>query len=176
MGTRFLLTKESTVPDDIKRIYLDTATNGTVVTRAIDGYPQRVIRTKLIDALDKAGAVTRFPKAAMNALALMKQTKTSLLGLLREGWAMKKGQQLTWSQLAMAANAPMLTKASLVDGRPGVGVLPTGQVVGTIEELPTVAELIERIVTEAHDTLAHLNGAAPSADAAPHAQPARSLT
>jgi len=58
----------------------------------------------------------------------------------------------------MAANAPMMTKAALVDGRTDVGVLPTGQVVGTIDELPTVAELISRIVTEANSTLARLCG------------------
>ena len=28
----------------------------------------------------------------------------------------------------------------MVDGRADVGILPTGQVVGVIEELPTVAE------------------------------------
>jgi NAD(P)H-dependent flavin oxidoreductase YrpB (nitropropane dioxygenase family) len=37
-----------------------------------------------------------------------------------------------------------------------VGVLPTGQVVGVIEELPTVAELIGTIVTEANATLERL--------------------
>jgi NAD(P)H-dependent flavin oxidoreductase YrpB (nitropropane dioxygenase family) len=56
----------------------------------------------------------------------------------------------------MAANAPMMTKAALVDGRTDVGVLPTGQVVGEIEELPTVAELIERIVAEASGVLVRL--------------------
>ena len=64
---------------------------------------------------------------------------------------MQKSQDLTWSQLAMAANTPMLTKASMVDGRPEVGILPTGQVVGVIDELPTVAELIDRIMAEADD-------------------------
>ena len=37
---------------------------------------------------------------------------------------MKKGNELTWSQVVMAANAPMMTKAALVDGRTDVGVLP----------------------------------------------------
>ncbi|MGB5267054.1 MAG: nitronate monooxygenase, partial [Polyangiales bacterium] len=41
MGTRFLLTKESQVPEHVKQIYLDTKANGTVVTKAVDGYPQR---------------------------------------------------------------------------------------------------------------------------------------
>ena len=71
---------------------------------------------------------------------------------------MKEGNELSWSQVLMAANAPMMTKAALVDGRTDVGVLPTGQVVGVIDELPTVAELIGRIVTEANATLARLTG------------------
>ena len=49
----------------------------------------------------------------------------------------------------MAANAPMLIKATMVDGKPEVGILPTGQVTGVIDELPTVAELLDRIVAEA---------------------------
>ncbi len=71
---------------------------------------------------------------------------------------MKEGNELTWSQVVMAANAPMMTKAALVDGRTDVGVLPTGQVVGVIDELPTVAELIGRIVAEANATLERLTG------------------
>jgi NAD(P)H-dependent flavin oxidoreductase YrpB (nitropropane dioxygenase family) len=37
-----------------------------------------------------------------------------------------------------------------------VGILPTGQGVGVIEELPTVAELIARIMAEADATLGRL--------------------
>ena len=62
---------------------------------------------------------------------------------------MRKSQDLTWSQLAMAANAPMLIKAALVDGHDEVGVLPTGQVTGVVDELPTVADLLDRIAAEA---------------------------
>ena len=156
MGTRFLLTQESQVPDHVKQVYLDTKANGTVVTKAVDGHPQRVIRTFLIDQLEKASPLTRFPRAALNALSLMKVTGTSLPELLEEGIAMKQNQELTWAQLAMAANAPMLTKASMVDGRIEAGVLPTGQVAGVIDEIPTVAELLRRIMTEARETLERL--------------------
>ena len=156
MGTRFLLTQESQVPDHVKQIYLQTRPDGTVVTRAVDGYPQRVIRTRLIDQLEKASFLTRFPRAALNALSLMKITGTSLPELLEEGLAMKQSQELTWAQLAMAANAPMLTKAAIVDGKVEAGILPTGQIAGVIDEIPTVAELLERIMAEARATLARL--------------------
>ena len=156
MGTRFLLTQDSQVPDHVKQIYLDTKANGTIVTKAVDGHPQRVIRTFLIDQLEKANPLTRFPRAALNALSLMKVTGTSLPELLEEGIAMKQNQELTWAQLAMAANAPMLTKASMVDGRVEAGILPTGQIAGVIDEIPTVAELLQRIIAEAEETLDRL--------------------
>jgi NAD(P)H-dependent flavin oxidoreductase YrpB (nitropropane dioxygenase family) len=76
--------------------------------------------------------------------------------LLREGLAMKKSQDLTWAQLALAANAPMLTKATMVDGHPEVGILPTGQGVGAIDELPTCQELIDRVVAQATASLDRL--------------------
>ena len=163
MGTRFLLTKESTVPDEVKAIYLQAGVKDTVVTRAVDGYPQRVIRTKLIEMLEKAGPVGRFPKAALNALRLSRLTETSAGDLLREGLSMKKNKALSWSQLAMAANAPMLTRASMVEGRPEAGILPTGQVVGLIEALPTVAEVIAEIIDEAQETLSRLGASSAEA-------------
>ena len=61
----------------------------------------------------------------------------------------------------MAANTPMLLKAAMVDGRPEVGMLPTGQVVGVIDDLPTVAELIDRIIAEAEATLTRLTALDP---------------
>ncbi|MGH9033366.1 MAG: NAD(P)H-dependent flavin oxidoreductase [Acidimicrobiia bacterium] len=156
MGTRFLLTRESTVPDAVKAIYLGTPVTGTVVTKAVDGYPQRVIRTDTVDHLEGAGRLTALPRAVKNALAFRKLTGARLRDLLREGRAMRKSQELTWSQVVMGANAPMLTKAAMVDGRPEVGILPTGQGVGVIDELPTVAELVERIIGEADETLERL--------------------
>jgi NAD(P)H-dependent flavin oxidoreductase YrpB (nitropropane dioxygenase family) len=72
--------------------------------------------------------------------------------------AMKQNQELSWAQLAMAANAPMLTKASMVDGKVEAGILPTGQIAGVIDEIPTVAELLRRIMAEAEQTLERLKG------------------
>jgi NAD(P)H-dependent flavin oxidoreductase YrpB (nitropropane dioxygenase family) len=158
MGTRFLLSRESRVPDGVKSEYLKTPVTGTVVTTAIDGYPQRVIRTDFVEHLERGGRVLSFPRAAWNAWKFRKLTGTSIRDLLTEGKAMHDNQGLKWSQVALAANAPMLTKATMVDGKAEVGILPTGQVVGVIEELPTVAELIERIIAEADATLARLQG------------------
>ena len=156
MGTRFLLTQESRVPDDVKQVYLQTPVTGTVVSTAVDGAPQRVIRTDLVDHLEHSGRVRALPRALANARAFRKETDTTFLALLKEGRAMKHGNDLSWPQVVMAANAPMMTKAALVDGRTDVGVLPTGQVVGEIAELPTVEELVSRIMDEAGHVLDRL--------------------
>jgi NAD(P)H-dependent flavin oxidoreductase YrpB (nitropropane dioxygenase family) len=157
MGTRFLLTSDSSVPDNVKALYLATPVTGTVVTTAIDGAPQRVIATDMIRRLE-AARLTRFPRAAANALRFRRLTGTSMRALLAEGIRMKKAQDLTWGQMALAANAPMLTRATMVDGRTEVGILPTGQGVGSIDELPSVADLVARIVAEATETLDRLCG------------------
>ena len=74
--------------------------------------------------------------------------------MIREGLAMKRHGELDWSQVIMAANAPMLYRSALLDGDPDLGVMATGQVVGLIDDLPTCAELIDRIIAEAEAVLA----------------------
>ena len=156
MGTRFLLTQESHVPPAVKARYTSATVFDTVVTTALDGAPQRVIRTDVVDRLERSPWLLRFPRAAVAALRFRKETGTSLRDLLNEGAAMRRNQDLTLSQLAMAANAPMLIKATMVDGKPEVGILPTGQVTGVIDELPTVAALLARIESDAEITLKRL--------------------
>lgn len=160
MGTRFLLTQESRVPDEVKKVYLQTPVTGTVVSTAVDGAPQRVIRTELVDHLERSSWLRNMPRALANAHAFRRQSDTTLVALVKEGRAMKRGNDLSWPQVMMAANAPMMTKAALVDGRTDAGVLPTGQVVGEIGELPTVAQLIERIIGEATGVLDRFGTAA----------------
>jgi NAD(P)H-dependent flavin oxidoreductase YrpB (nitropropane dioxygenase family) len=156
MGTRFLLTQESTVPDAVKQFYLGRTVADTVVTARIDGVPHRVLRTEFVDELEHTNVVTSLPRAVRNAFAFKKLSGTSWPAMLREGRAMKKEGDLKWTQVVLAANTPMLLRAGLVEGRLDAGVLSSGQATGVIDDLPTVAELIARIMTEAETTLKHL--------------------
>ncbi len=158
MGTRFLLTSDSTVPDAVKDVYLGKAVTDTVVTTQVDGVPHRVLRSSLVDALERSGAVGRLMRSARNANDFRKLSHTTWPAMVREGLAMRKSQELTWSQVLMAGNTPMLLKAAMVDGRPDLGVMASGQVVGVIDDLPSCAELIERIVSEADAVLRRFQG------------------
>ena len=86
-------------------------------------------------------------------MALRRQTGARIGELLRSGLAMRRNERLTRSQMVMAANAPMLAKKGMQDGDPVNGYLPSGTVAGVINDRPTCAELVERIVTEAQQTL-----------------------
>lgn len=156
MGTRFLLTRESTVPDSVKRTYLERGLNDTVVTTKVDGMPHRVLRTELVEELERSGRLTGLVHAARNTVRFRRITGVSWRGLVREGLAMYRSGDRTWSQLVMAANTPMLLRAGLVQGDTGAGVLASGQVVGMLDDLPTVAELIHDIVRDAEGRLKDL--------------------
>lgn len=156
MGTRFLLTRESTVPEAVKREYLARGLDGTVVTTRVDGMPHRVLRTQLVEHLEKSSRVAGFWHAARNARRFRNLTGSSWRGLIREGLATKHGKDQSWAQLIMAANTPMLLRAGLVEGRTDAGVLASGQVVGMLDDLPPVADLVTGIVADAEKILRDL--------------------
>ena len=156
MGTRFLLTSDSPVPDAIKALYLKAAVTDTVVTTRVDGWAHRVLRTPFIERLLRTGAWTTLPRALANAVRFQRMSGARWSDLIREALAMRRNQQLSWSQTLMAANTPMLLHASMVKGDLRSGVMAGGQVTGVIDDLPSCQELIARIVREAEAVLARL--------------------
>ncbi|HEY4331927.1 MAG TPA: nitronate monooxygenase [Ilumatobacteraceae bacterium] len=159
MGTRFLLTSDSAVPQSVKDYYLGRSVTDTTVSKQVDGVPHRVLNTELINQLESgSGKLLALPRAAINALRFRKLTHTSIKAMLTEGLAMRKSLDLSWAQMLMAANTPMLLKAALVDGKLDSGVMASGQVVGVIDDLPSCAELINRIIAEADEVLSRLGG------------------
>ncbi|MFD4624810.1 NAD(P)H-dependent flavin oxidoreductase [Streptomyces sp. NPDC058475] len=161
MGTRFLLTSDSTVPDAVKAKYLAATVKDVTVTTAVDGLPHRMLRSELVDSLEKSGRTKALVRAVRQAAGFRKISGLTWPQMVRDGLAMKHGKDLSWSQVLLAANTPMLLKSSMVDGRTDLGVMASGQVAGVIEDLPTCAELIDRVMAEADETL----GALPSPDA-----------
>jgi NAD(P)H-dependent flavin oxidoreductase YrpB (nitropropane dioxygenase family) len=161
MGTRFLLTSDSPVPDAVKQVYLASDLTGTVVTTQVDGVPHRVLRTPLVERLEHAGTIRRGARSARHAAAFKKISGLSWPQMIRQGRAMRRGTELTWGQVLMAANTPMLLRAAMVDGRPDLGLMSAGQVTGLIDDLPSCADLITRIMSEADECLARLRGLSP---------------
>ncbi|WP_324784347.1 NAD(P)H-dependent flavin oxidoreductase [Streptomyces sp. H51] len=158
MGTRFLLTSDSPVPDAVKAKYLAATVKDVTLTTKVDGLPHRMLRTDMVDGLERSGRVSALLRAVRHAAAFRRESGMSWPAMVRDGLAMKHGKELTWSQVLLAANTPMLLRASLVEGRTDIGVMAAGQVTGVIDDLPSCAELVERIMDEAGRTLRRLPG------------------
>ncbi|GAB25240.1 putative oxidoreductase [Gordonia polyisoprenivorans NBRC 16320 = JCM 10675] len=153
MGTRFLLTSDSAVPDAVKQEYLARGLGDTVVSVKVDGMPHRVLRTPLVEALESGSAVKALVAAARNANEFKQLTGMRWTTMLRDGRAMRRSGERTWQQIIMAGNTPMLLRAGLVEGDTRAGVLASGQVVGMIDDLPSCDELIQSIMMQAHERL-----------------------
>jgi NAD(P)H-dependent flavin oxidoreductase YrpB (nitropropane dioxygenase family) len=157
MGTRFLMTKESPVPRETLQRYIDCKNPGDIiVSRAMDGLPQRMIMNELLSSLEKAGPARKLWIALTNAWAFHKHTGGSMAGLLQSAWAMHRDAEIPTAQAIMSANAPMIIQKAMVDGQPADGVLPSGQVAGVIDELLSCEDLINSIVREAEQRLTEL--------------------
>src|SRR4029077_10989401 len=117
MGTRFLLNRDSPVADVVKRAYLASDVTGTLVTSRADGVPHRLLRTPLVERLDRAGAAGALSglvrsargagaagrrrgvvRSARSASAFRRPSGQTWPELIREGRAMRCGSGLTWGQ------------------------------------------------------------------------------
>ena len=152
MGTGFLITSDSTVPDAVKARYLAATVKDITVTTAVDGLPHRMLRTDLVSALERSGRAKALFQAVRRAAGFRKLSGLTWRRMVRDGLALKHGKELSWSQVLLAANTPMLLKSAMVDGRTDLGVMASGQVAGVIDDLPSCAELVERIMKEADET------------------------
>jgi len=157
MGTRFLMSQESPVPAATKAEYVKAPTEKIIVSKKLDGMPQRMINNGYLQALDSTSNLGMLVMAMVNGLKFTKLTGGTLFGMLTSAWQMKKSNGLTLGQTMMSANAPMMIQEAMVNGHPENGILPSGQVAGTIDSVPTCAELIAAMAEQAEATLARLD-------------------
>jgi NAD(P)H-dependent flavin oxidoreductase YrpB (nitropropane dioxygenase family) len=172
MGTRFLISQESPVPQHVKERYLAASATDTVVTTKVDGVPNRVLRSPFVDQLESTTVVTALPRAVRNAFTWKKISGTSWKDMVKEGLAMKGHGDVGWLGVIQAANTPILYRSVMVEGDVEHGVMSSGQAVGAIDDLPTVDALIQRIMWEAHDVLERLRGIESVPIEGPHAESA----
>jgi NAD(P)H-dependent flavin oxidoreductase YrpB (nitropropane dioxygenase family) len=156
MGTRFLLTRESPVPDAAKAAYLKAETDQIIVTTRLDGIPQRMIRTKLMDRIEKSGRVGMWLRALEAGREMKRQTGASWLDFIKAARGMTGHGDVPLKQAMMAATMPMLIQKAVVHGDIENGVMATGVVGGRITEVPTCEQLVDRIMAEARARLAAL--------------------
>ncbi|MBU6269402.1 MAG: nitronate monooxygenase [Sphingomonadales bacterium] len=156
MGTRFLMTAESPVPAAPKAAYVKAGTGDIAVSTKVDGIPQRMILNPLLRRIEASGKLGMWKRAIEAGLEMKRQTGMSWGQVLTTARGMTSHGEMPLAQAMMAAAAPMMIQRAVVSGDAEHGLMATGVVAGRIRDLPTCADLIAGIETEARARIAAL--------------------
>jgi enoyl-[acyl-carrier protein] reductase II len=152
MGTRFMTTKESPLHQTYQALSLEKDASDTLYSDRFDGLPCRVLKTPAAIKSIKRGL--NLPAALINSRDIAQMLNLPyfklFIGTLASGWK-------NAIMMAFMANAFKAIRIATEDGDTREGVLPVGQVTGLLHDVPTVAELMERMAAEAKDARKRIN-------------------
>lgn len=148
MGTRLATTQESPLANSMKEAICDSTEAQTIYGSNFDGIPARVLQTptsmKLMETRPWLGTIV--------GRAFMASRKMGI-----PLWKVLPGLLTQWNQMFAVAQfgaATQAIEAATVHGDVQRGVQFVGQCQGHIRDIPTVQELMDRILQESQD--AHL--------------------
>ncbi|MBL6975838.1 MAG: nitronate monooxygenase [Deltaproteobacteria bacterium] len=153
MGTRLMNTKESPIHDNCKRLAIEKGSDDTVFTTRFDGQPCRVMKAPGADKAIRRGlSLGRafFTSREVAQMMGMNHLKMAA-GVTASGWK-------TIKMMAFMANAFKAFRLATTEGDVDKGVLPLGQVTALVNDTPSVAEVIDRVVAEADTVIERLRG------------------
>jgi enoyl-[acyl-carrier protein] reductase II len=146
MGSRFATTKESPLASTVKASIVQHSESDTIYGKNFDGLYARVLRTK---ASEQA---MRWPldpfRAAYRSFGAARDIGLPL-------WKVIPGLLTQWDQMYKLSLFGAATKkliAATVRGDLEHGVQFVGQSQGLIHDIPSVQELVDRCISEAHAT------------------------
>jgi len=156
MGTRFIVTKESDVHENFKKLIMKASEQDTLYSDVFDGMPGRVLKSPGAEAIMKSGlSVSQSIKSAMAVKRILNLSTGKFLSL---SWSMMKSEEgKNLLTQARQANGVIRHLKAIREGDEKEGFLFAGQCSGGIQDMPTCKELIERIVAEAEKKLEEVN-------------------
>ncbi|OGO04290.1 MAG: hypothetical protein A2Y91_01250 [Chloroflexi bacterium RBG_13_54_8] len=149
LGTRFAVTQESGLPDNLKQRYVAAGEDDTMVTPRITGTGLRVIRNRFTETLEKEGQRLSWKEKIAGTLETRRSLGVSWWRFIIGGWRMRKDYEASFSELGnLAAGAVRIDKA-MREGDTENGAMIAGQVCARINDIPAAGEIVERIVDQA---------------------------
>ncbi len=157
MGTRFMLTQECLLHENFKKLCLAATEQDTVYDTVFDGMLARALKSKGTEAVQKKGfpLVEAF-RATGQIRKVLKLTYPQFISMSFKMMTAGEDSASLRAQARQGAGAVRAMKG-IYEGDLEEGILYAGQAVGGISDLPTVKELIERVVAEAEQTLVSLH-------------------
>ncbi len=144
-GTRFLYTKESPMHDNWKEYGAGLDITDTVRSDKFDGIPCRqMISPRTLEIVNARVGVNPF-KVFLESFGVARELQIPYLKLFAD--VIKKGPKETIAMMRMAQMLEAHT-VTLTTGDLKKGSTASGQSVGLVHDIPTVAEVMERLVAE----------------------------
>jgi enoyl-[acyl-carrier protein] reductase II len=153
MGTRFLLTQESPLHENFKQAALNLDVSDTIFSDRFDGVYSRVMRTAAAVRAERTW-VNPF-RVFADSFGIARELKTPYLKLFMQ--VITAGPSKTLELMRMSQMLKMHT-ITLTTGDLETGMTASGMSVGLVHDVPTIAELMERLVAEAKAVQARLVG------------------
>jgi NAD(P)H-dependent flavin oxidoreductase YrpB (nitropropane dioxygenase family) len=157
MGTRFLMTAESPVPAAPKAAYVRAGTGDIAVSTKVDGIPQRMILNPLLRRIEASGKFGMWRRALEAGVEMKRQSGANWMDMLKAARGMTSHGEMPLAQAMMAAAAPMMIQRAVVSGDADHGLMATGVVAGRLKDLPSCADLLRQIETDARARIAAFN-------------------
>jgi enoyl-[acyl-carrier protein] reductase II len=152
MGTRFMLSKESRVHDNFKKLCLQASEQDTLYSDCFDGMPGRALKTRVTENMIKGGLpITEAFKGASEIRQLLKLSYWQFIKLSFQMMRSDEGSPLM-VQARQAAGTRKHLKA-ILEGNEQEGILFAGECIGAIKELLTVKQIIDEVVSDAEERL-----------------------
>ena len=157
MGTRFITTKESTVHEHYKQLILAASEQDTVYSDRCDGMPGRALKNRGSESMMKRRGLPLIG-GLTGVLHVKRMLQLSWWDVVAAGVTRKttdygsRGSRNIFQQLRFAGGTVGQERA-IYHGDDKLGFMWAGQCIGGIYDLPSVDELIERIVAEAERVL-----------------------
>jgi enoyl-[acyl-carrier protein] reductase II len=144
IGTRFMSTQESPLHQTYKRLSVKKSVYDTIYSDRFDGLASRVMDTEAARKAQRWGL--NIFKAFNASRKAMGGLNLSFAKMLFRVLAAGVKDSLSLAHLAVGSEAYRLATE---EGDTVKGILPVGQSMGLVQDIPSVADLVERIVAEA---------------------------
>jgi len=144
MGTRLMLTQECEMHQKTKELSLKATAEDTICSEKVDGLPGRWLKNPA--AIKMAGGKPSLFQAFSSVLRIKRMINVPFFKLFLGGLKQRGVQDLARQALSLKG-----LKVAIDNGDLETGVLPIGQAIGLIKDIPTCKEVIERTVSEAQE-------------------------
>ncbi len=146
MGTRFWTTIEGPMHQNWKNKAMELDVEGTIYSDRFDGIPCRQMRTAASERMVRAKMLNVW-EIFLNSFTIAKELKTPWLRLVKQTFSL--GPKQIEAMMRMSQMLKMHT-ITMTTGDLQKGMTASGMSVGLVHDLPSIAELMDRIIAETY--------------------------